>query len=165
MIPGFDDHLRAGRIDLVTGYDWYLNGETFDPQHVIRSWCGKLDSALARGFAGLRISGNAFWREASMWDAFCQYEAELHRTLAGRKMIVFCTYSLHASRAADTLDVARAHRVSLAIRNGQWEFIENPETAEADRAIVRLNGGMDLVSTSLRGSGPLTHRDGSCWQN
>ncbi|HUH84771.1 MAG TPA: MEDS domain-containing protein, partial [Stellaceae bacterium] len=61
------------------------------------------------------------------WKAFCEYEEELDRSLAGQKMIVLCTYSLQKSRAVDVLGVARAHQCSTARRNGDWELLETPE--------------------------------------
>jgi hypothetical protein len=53
-------------------------------------------------------------------------------------MIVLCTYSLQASRTIDMLDVARAHQCSIALRNGNWEFLETPELKQAKQEIRRL---------------------------
>jgi hypothetical protein len=53
-------------------------------------------------------------------------------------MIVLCTYSLQASRTVDMLDVARAHQCSIALRNGNWEFLETPELKQAKQEIRRL---------------------------
>lgn len=122
-VPGFDELVREGRLELVPGYEWYLKGDRFDPRRITNSWHDKLDEALARGFAGLRVSGNAFWCENGMWSEFNDYEAELHHTLDGRKMIVLCTYPLEASRAADILDVTRTHHLSISIRNGRWDVL------------------------------------------
>jgi MEDS: MEthanogen/methylotroph, DcmR Sensory domain len=135
------------------GYQRYLRGDEFDPQRIIGGWRAKLDEALARGFEGMRVSGNAFRFETSLWTTFREYEAELDRSLAGRRMIVLCTYSLEASRAVDVLDVARTHNFSIAKRDGRWDFLETPELAEAKREIGRLNGAI------VPGSSQLTHRE------
>jgi DNA-binding CsgD family transcriptional regulator len=158
-IPDFDQYLRDGQIELIPGYKWYLRGEEFNPQRITGGWHAKLDDALARGFEGMRVSGNAFWFEAGLWSTFREYEAELDRSLAGRQMIVLCTYSLAASRAVDVLDVARTHNFSIAKRDGRWEFLETPELAEARREIVRLNGAIDILSKPFPGSRDLTHRE------
>jgi DNA-binding CsgD family transcriptional regulator len=148
-IKGFAKHLAAGRIEFVSGYDWYLKGGKFDSLRVTAGWHAKLAEAQAKGFAGMRVSGNAFWFEKNQWQAFREYEEELDSSLAGHKMIVLCTYSLKASRAVDLLDVARSHNFSLARRNGRWEFLETPELAEARREIRRLNGAIDILSTPM----------------
>ncbi|MFN3834657.1 MAG: MEDS domain-containing protein [Glycocaulis sp.] len=158
-IPDFDKYLRDGQIEFIPGYQWYLRGDEFDPQRITGGWHAKLDDALARGFEGMRVSGNAFWFETSLWKEFCEYEAELDRSLAGRRMIVLCTYPLAASRAVDVLDVARTHNFSIAKRDGRWEFLETPELAAAKREIGRLNGAIDILSKPFPGSRHLTHRE------
>lgn len=120
-IPGFSRHLVAGNMEIVHGHEWYLSG---DLKKVTSSWHQKLDAALAEGHDGLRVSGNAFWLETEYRDDFLAYEQELDESLAGRAMLVMCTYPLLASRGADVLDVAHAHRLTAALRKGRWEFIE-----------------------------------------
>lgn len=158
-IPDFERYLKDGQIELIPGYQWYLRGGQFDAQRITGGWHAKLDDALARGFAGMRVSGNAFWFETSLWPTFRDYEAELDRSLAGRKMIVLCTYSLQASRAVDILDVARVHNFSIARRDGRWEFLETPELAAARREIGRLKGAIDILSNPFPGRRHLTHRE------
>ncbi len=158
-VPDFDQYMRAGQIEFIHGYQWYLRGDEFDAQRITGGWHAKLDEALARGFEGMRVSGNAFWIETNLWRTFREYEAELDRSLAGRRMIVLCTYSLEASRAVDVLDVARTHNFSIARRDGQWEFLETPELTEAKREIERLNGAIAILSKSFPGKRKLTHRE------
>lgn len=158
-IPGFDEYLRDGQIELIPGYEWYLRGDEFDPQRITGGWHAKLDDALARGFEGMRVSGNAFWFQVGLWTTFREYEAELDRSLAGSRMIVLCTYALGASRAVDVLDVARTHNFSIARRDGRWEFLETPELVSAKREIGRLNGAIDILSNPFPGRRHLTHRE------
>ena len=158
-IPKFDEHLAAGQIEIFPGSEWYLAGEAFDLQKITGGWWAKLDDALARGFDGMRVSGNAFWIASSHWKEFCEYEQELDPALADRKMIATCTYPLSATRGADILDVTRAHQYSFALRNGVWEFLETPELNEAKREIRRLNGILDFLLQPLLGRPQLTPRE------
>jgi DNA-binding CsgD family transcriptional regulator len=93
------------------------------------------------------------------WKEFCEYEHELDRSLVGQKMIVLCTYSLHASRTVDMLDVARAHQCSIVRRNGNWEFPETPELKQAKQEIRRLNGALDILSKPFPGHETLTPKE------
>src|SRR3979490_1275166 len=95
----------------------------------------------------MRVSGNAFWLGSKHWREFCEYQHELDRSLADQKMIVLCTYSLQASRTVDMLDVARAHQCSIALRNGNWEFLETPELKQPKQEIRSLNGALDVLSS------------------
>jgi DNA-binding CsgD family transcriptional regulator len=158
-IPNFGRYLDAGAIELIPGYEWYLQGDEFDPQRVTGGWHAKHEDALARGFAGLRASGNAFWLEENMWPTFRHYEEELDRSISGREMLILCTYSLRASRAADILDVARCHNVSIARRQGDWEFLETPELLLARREIKSLNHAIDILSRVFPGHDKLTPRE------
>lgn len=156
-IPDFEDHLRQNRIEIVPGYEWYLDGDDFYPGRIVDAWNKKHDEALARGFSGMRVSGNAFWSHKPMWPTFGEYECALHEALVGRRMMILCTYSLGESRAADMLDVACAHDVSVSIRNGKWELLETPKDEETNTP--RLKNPVDFLSKPFPGSGSLTGRE------
>lgn len=158
-IPDLKAQLAAGRIEILQGTDWYLRGNEFDLQRITGGWSEKLRGALAQGFDGMRVSGNAFWIESNHWQAFCEYEHELDRSLAGQRMVVLCTYSLQVSRAVDLLDVARAHNCCTARRNGDWEFLATPELRQAKQEIERLHGALNVLSKPFSGHALLTPRE------
>jgi DNA-binding CsgD family transcriptional regulator len=76
-----------------------------------------------------------------------------------REMIVLCTYSLQASRTVNMLDVARAHQCTIALRNGNWEFLETPDLKQARQEIRRLNGALDILSKPIPGHDALTPKE------
>jgi DNA-binding CsgD family transcriptional regulator len=158
-VPNLPARRTAGQIEVLQGYDWYLKGDQFDLRRITAGWSEKLNHALALGYEGLRVSGNAFWFERNQWKEFSEYEHELDQSLADQKMIVMCTYSLRESRAVDILDVVRAHNFTLARRNGEWEFLESPELKQAKEEINKLNGAIGVLSHSFTGSNLLTPRE------
>ncbi len=158
-IPDLQAQLAAGRIEIIPGADWYLRGDEFDLQRITGGWSEKLRTALAKGFDGIRVSGNAFWIETNHWKEFCEYEQELDRSLAGQRMVVLCTYALQASRAVDLLDVARAHQCCTVRRNGDWEFLATPELRQARQEIERLHGALEVLSKPFPGHALLTPRE------
>jgi DNA-binding CsgD family transcriptional regulator len=158
-ILDFNQRLAHGHIEILQGTEWYLKGDQFDLKRITSGWSEKLSGALARGYEGMRVSGNAFWFESKHWKEFCEYEHELDRSLAGQQMIVLCTYSLRASRAVDILDVARAHQCTIARRNGDWEFLETPELTQAKREIKKLHGALDILSRPFPDHELLTPRE------
>jgi DNA-binding CsgD family transcriptional regulator len=157
-VPKFDKHLSAGQIEILDCHEW-LKGDQFDLRRIMQGWSEKLTSALAKGYDGMRVSGNTFWVGTSQWKEFCAYEHELDASLAGWKMIVLCTYPIRASRAVDVLDVARAHQFSMARRNGEWEFLETPELKRAKQEINKLNNALDILSKPFSGHQSLTPRE------
>ena len=158
-VPDLPARRTAGQIEILQGYDWYLKGDQFDLERITAGWRQKLIHALALGYEGLRVSGNAFWFERNQWKEFSEYEHELDRSIAGQKMIVMCTYSLRESRAVDILDVVRAHNFTLARRNGEWEFLELPELKQAKVEINNLQGAIGVLTHAFHGSNLLTPRE------
>jgi signal transduction histidine kinase len=142
-IPNAGPNLTDGAIEILPGEEWYMDGVAQGMEAIVRGWHEKLARAIAAGYEGLRISGNAFWLQTGQWAAFAEYEQMLDRSLTGQPMIVLCTYPLDQSRAAEVLDVARAHEFTLARRHGQWERIETPELKQAKREIQRLKAELE----------------------
>jgi DNA-binding CsgD family transcriptional regulator len=83
------------------------------------------------------------------------------KALANRPMLVLCTYPINASRAVDVLDVARAHQFTIARRDGEWEFMETPELAQAKKEINGLNDALAVLINPFIGSELLTPRERS----
>ena len=158
-VPEADRRLAEGSMELISDYRTFLGGGGLDPRRIASRWQRKLAEGRKRGFEGLRVSGNAFWMERDLWDTFRQYEAELDETVAGRPMLVLCTYCLGDARAVDILDVAMIHHFTIARRDGHWEYIETPELRAAKREIGRLHDAVDILSSSFPGHEKLTARE------
>jgi len=123
-VPGARRYLADGSIELFSSAQWYLKGGAFSLKRVMRMWDEKLGSALARGYAGLRVNGNTAWLERKHWNRFSEYEAALNETLAEKPMLALCSYRLSACECTDVLDVARTHHFALARREGRWDVVQ-----------------------------------------
>jgi DNA-binding CsgD family transcriptional regulator len=123
-IPAFEQHLAAGDMEIVPGREWYLGGNQFDLKRITSAWDEKLRGALAKGHDGMRVSGDAFWLHTDHWNDFCDYERALNTAFAGKPMTALCTYPIVMTGAAEVLEVARAHQLAIARRNGEWELVE-----------------------------------------
>jgi hypothetical protein len=107
--------------------DWYLKGGSFDLNRTLAMWMDEHDEALARGFAGLRVSGNPYWIDSKQeWDDFACYEAEINNVIGGTKLLVLCTYSLEKCGVAEILDVIKNHEFALAMNRGTWQVVSMP---------------------------------------
>jgi two-component system sensor histidine kinase UhpB len=142
-VPDLDRYLAERSIEMLPHDAWYLTGGAFDLHSVIQGWQEKLAQALARGYAGMRVSGNPVWMHSQGWWDVRAYEQALDVSIAQQRMLVLCTYPLAASGAADILDVTHHHQVALTRRRGQWEIVETPEIKQAKEAIERRNEGLE----------------------
>jgi PAS domain S-box-containing protein len=142
-VPDLDRHLADQSIEMFVGEEWYLKDDTFNLERVISAWNEKLEQALARGYEGMRVSGDTCWLRKKDWQDFCAYENHLNESISDQAMTVLCTYPLAKSGAAEILDVARTHQFCLIRRSGNWEVIETPEIKLAKREISKLNEDLE----------------------
>jgi PAS domain S-box-containing protein len=139
VVPDLDHYLADHSIEIVAARDWYLQDGTFDLKRVISGWNEKLTSASARGYAGVRVTGDTAWLEKKDWKDFCEYEESLNQAIAGQRLAVLCTYPLVACGAAEILDVVRTHQFAVTKRRGSWDVIETAGHKQAKAEIKRLN--------------------------
>lgn len=159
IIPQFDAHVASGRLRFVTAPDRYMVDGHFDADAFDAFWAAQLDEALARGHAGLRISGEALWLSARPRADAPTSERCLERLLAGRPVIALCTYSLAASRAADLLDAVRAHHPVVARRDGAWQPLDLSKLPRQGLAARDVEAAIARVQSHLQGSDQLTDRE------
>src|ERR1700737_1059336 len=60
-VTEFDRYLADHSIEILRERQVYFSGNDLDLRRVIRTWAEKTDSALARGYAGFRISASTVW--------------------------------------------------------------------------------------------------------
>jgi C4-dicarboxylate-specific signal transduction histidine kinase len=138
-VPDLDQYLADHSIEIVGARNWYLQDGTFDLNKVISGWNEKLARASARGYVGVRVTGDTAWLEKKDWKDFCEYEESLNQAIAGQRLAVLCTYPLAACGAAEILDVVRTHQFAVTKRRGSWDVIETAGHKQAKAEIKRLN--------------------------
>src|SRR6202051_4275201 len=153
-VPDLDQHLADQSIEIVAAREWYLQDGTFDLNRVIRGWNEKPASASARGYAGVRVTGDTAWLEKKDWKDFCEYEESLNLAVAHQRLAVLCTYPLAACGASEILDVVRTHQFAVTKRRGSWDVIETAGHKQAKAEIKRLNE--ELEQRALERTSQLT---------
>ena len=136
-VPALDRYLADSRLEIASARDWFLQGGTFDGKRLTASWYEKLASLSARGYPGMRITGDTTWLSKKEWTHFCDYEDGLNEVIGNQRLAVLCTYPLAACGAPQILDVVRTHQFVLARRHGNWDVLE---TATLKRAKAELKG-------------------------
>ena len=147
VFPDLDRYLSDGAIEMFPAREWYLERGKFELQWVTSAWNDKLSRALARGYPGMRVSGNTAWLERKDWRDFCEYEEQLNHSITDQPMAVLCTYPLMTSGAAELLDVARNHQFAIAKRQGTWEVIETAQLKRAKAEIAKANEELEQQVT------------------
>ena len=68
-IPDLDRYRTDQSIEIVSAGDWYLQVGTFDLERVIGGWHALLARASARGYAGVRVTGDGSKRRTGKISA------------------------------------------------------------------------------------------------
>ena len=136
-VNDFDECLQRGQIEIIPYTEWYLLGGTFDDDRVLAGWVSKLEHALARGYSGLRLTGNTFWLERNHWHAFTEYEAKVNNIIGNHRMLAVCTYCLDKCDAGAVIDVIKNHQFALVKQAEKWDIIESAIYKQAKEALLQ----------------------------
>ncbi|MBI2390185.1 MAG: MEDS domain-containing protein [Deltaproteobacteria bacterium] len=157
VVPDLDRHLADERIQILPYDHWYLRGGHFDMRRVLDGWKARVDEALARGFDGVRVTGNTAWLEAAHWADFTEYEDAINGVIRDLPVLVACTYGLGRCGATEIIDVVGTHQFALVHRGGRWEAVESTERRRVAEALREREHRLRLLFENLS-SGCVYHR-------
>ncbi|MEW6001855.1 MAG: MEDS domain-containing protein, partial [Nitrospirota bacterium] len=135
VLPDLDSYLKKEQIEIIPYDRWYLKNGGFNSKSVLRGWVKKLDSALSKGYDGLRLTGNTFWLETKNWRTFADYEEEVCRVIGKHRILALCSYSLNKCKASEVIDVVGKHQFALIKHDRKWELIKSFQQKEAEEEI------------------------------
>ena len=138
-LPDFERYLKEGSIEIVTHDEWFQKGGPFDLHRVATRFKEKVDDAIARGYAGVRVNGSPAWLQKDDRKQFCEFEQQLDSLFPNQRIIASCTYPLATASGDEIFDVTRRHQFAIAKRRGEWEVVETPELKQAKAEVERLN--------------------------
>jgi PAS domain S-box-containing protein len=134
-VPNLEEYLRKGQIEIITYKEGYLENGKFDENKVLQELARNEQKALERGFAGLRLSGNASWVERNLWKQFANYEETINADSHNHKMVALCTYYLKNCTSTDVFDVIRNHQGTLLKQGEKWSVVEDFRREQTEKAL------------------------------
>lgn len=85
---------KNGALKVIDYRDWYIISGKFDMSETVRLWKRLLNEARAKGFKGLRVTGEmACFFKHKMVKELIEYEYALHRTLE-IPLTAICAYDM-----------------------------------------------------------------------
>jgi PAS domain S-box-containing protein len=144
-VPDLDARIARGQMEILPHDRWYLENGTFDLQRVLNGWVSRLESALARGHEGLRVTGNTAWLEQSRWDDFLQYEQAINGVMSTKRMMAICTYAVDRCGAKEVIDVVGNHQFALVKRGGTWQAVEDSQRKRMAEALRESENRLRLL--------------------
>src|SRR5882724_532678 len=152
VVPELDRHLADSNLELALARDWFLQGDMFEGERARRNWHDRLARAGARGYRGVRATGDTTWLGKKDWNHWCDFEDGMNEVFRGlvsslpignQRLAMLCTYPLAGCGAPQILDVVRTHQFVLARRYGNWDIVETAGLKQAKAEIKRLNDELE----------------------
>ncbi|MCU0949465.1 MAG: MEDS domain-containing protein [Burkholderiaceae bacterium] len=141
-VPDLRERMIHGQIELIDGDRWYKSSQ-FDATLILQQWTEWEQRAQAKGFEGLRLTGNTLWVHKNNWDEFTDYERRVNEMFRGLRVLAMCTYHMDSCNASEVLDVVRNHEFAIARRNGEWEMLESASVKIAKDALREANAELE----------------------
>ena len=150
-VPDIDRFIKSGQLPILSYTEWYFKDGMFDSDSVLQGWIEREQEALSRGFEGLRLTGNTFWIERSLWNQFTDYEEAINNVLGAHRIIAVCTYSLRNCGGSDVIDVIRNHGGTIIKKGAIWSVVEDVvPRKEADVALQEAQKEVQSLNEELR---------------
>lgn len=120
--PGLARMKRDGRIEIRDAGAWYSGVQGLN--ELAARWLEEEERALAGGYRGLRIAGNAGFLRRESWDAFMAYENAATRAFRDRRIVALCSYDFAQCEPTDLFEAVRSHFFTFGCRDESWQVLE-----------------------------------------
>jgi hypothetical protein len=121
-----DAAVARGQLSIVSDSEWFLRGGSLSSGDVCALWLAEEEKALAKGYRGLRIGGNAGFVTPQTWSAFMDYEQACHHAFRGRRIVALCCYAKESCGAAEVFELMRRHSCALEHPDKGWQVLIDP---------------------------------------
>ena len=126
-LPTVHEYLARKQLEILPHTQCYFSTGTFDGQIVLQNWAKKATHAKAKGFAGMRITGNIFWLESEQdWEQFSAYEQAVTQHIEHQRVLALCTYPFEICRFNNVMQTMSVHNKVLIARDEQWRCHDVP---------------------------------------
>jgi two-component sensor histidine kinase/PAS domain-containing protein len=112
-VPDLDKRERDKQIEIANGSEWYGTSEKRRPHELVSALMQLGEDALARGYLGLRTSGNCAWVSQDSWTSFLEYERLVQNAVRGRPMVCVCSYCVDQLRDGSYFEVMGCHDLAV----------------------------------------------------
>jgi hypothetical protein len=118
---GTDDAIRAGALRILDFDHFYASPERLKGRELVQVLLEEEERALADGYSGLRLAGNASFLDPENWPAFLEYEQALTGCISSRRIVALCSYVLPPFNLQQVSDVMHAHHCMLERPDDCWQ--------------------------------------------
>lgn len=123
VVPDLAEYIRRGQLEIVPYDQWYARAGSFDGVQALRKSVEKETWALANGYAGIRVSGNASSLDEQSWDVLLDYERAIDSVICDHRALAVCCYPLNKHSLSRLIEVIDTHGAALVRERGAWRRV------------------------------------------
>lgn len=122
VLPNAHHYMVNKQLEILPHTQWYLSSGIFEPQVVLHNWVSKAKHAQAKGFEGVRITGNPFWLASEHdWDQFGAYEQAVTQSIRNERVLALCTYRIDVCQINQVMQTLSSHGTALIAHHQHWQ--------------------------------------------
>jgi hypothetical protein len=126
--------IRSGSLTIMDYPEFYLQAAGMRSSQVAEMWLAEEERALAKGYDGLRITGNASFVSPETWPDFMDYEEVVHRAFQSTRIVSLCSYDLRRCDASGIMEVVQRHTCALEQPDEGWQIITDQAARRSSSA-------------------------------
>jgi GAF domain-containing protein len=112
-VPDLDWRERRGQIEIQDTRTFYDPDQPLQSEAIVDGLLQREQQALAAGYRGLRTNGNCGWADQARWSSIVDYELQVSRAIAGRRLICMCSYCHDRIGHGQVSDIIEHHHFIL----------------------------------------------------
>ena len=125
-VPDLARYDSNGAVRFESAPQWLVPNGSVEIDRINAEWMRLLAESEKKGLGGVRAAGCQAWLQNAQRHDFHRYERRFDETFNRKAILALCAYPLRGTDASGVLDVADAHNLALAKREGTWEMVETP---------------------------------------
>jgi PAS domain S-box-containing protein len=129
-VPRLTELIAAKKVEILPVTPQSIYYTSCCSHAIIDHWFEQLNSAEARGMAGVRIHDYKTCMNPAFSKKFIEYENDLQLSVANKKIIMLCTYPLSKCDADTYINLTQIHERIISRKEGRWEIIEHQEESQ-----------------------------------
>jgi len=118
-----EEAIRTGQLRILDFDQWYHTASDGAGPGVVQFWLKEEESALAAGYAGLRVTGNTRFLQPADLPAFIDYERAVTAAFSSRRIVALCSYAHLQCTDVQMSDVMNAHHCTLERPDALWQVV------------------------------------------
>ena len=117
-----DAAAASGQLSLFDESTFFPGSKGRNGHEACTLWLDEEEKALAAGYRGLRIAGNADFVTPEGWSAFMDYEEACDHAFRGRRIVALCCYGRQDRGAAEIFELIHRHSCALEHPDEGWQI-------------------------------------------